>query len=225
VRCLPFFSFHFHRGGGGRRYFSNILASAVHTVLYSNRNSTLPTFSIKIYKAAATFAFIRHGFERYNMMRLDPGLCFLAKCGPPDNAAVQVISEGPCPLAVCNPPPSRKTCSYLMYSILSIFTGHIFILFPVSYAVPCFPQRPPHSGEGGGGKQGVLSSYKSTVRSLCHFLQYCVVYSVADPHPDLFLPDPEFSFPIRILQFLLTYESQSMSTNSLAKSLFFVNKN
>jgi hypothetical protein len=24
------------------------------------------------------------------MMRLDPGLCFLAKCGPPDNAAVQV---------------------------------------------------------------------------------------------------------------------------------------
>jgi hypothetical protein len=32
----------------------------------------------------------RHGFERYNMMRLDPGLCFLAKCGPPDNAAVQV---------------------------------------------------------------------------------------------------------------------------------------
>jgi|LakMenEpi03Aug12_release.lakeMendotaPanAssembly.Ray.scaffolds.fasta_scaffold744403_1 hypothetical protein len=33
---------------------------------------------------------VRHGFERYNMMRLDPGLCFLAKCGPPDNAAVQV---------------------------------------------------------------------------------------------------------------------------------------
>ena len=32
----------------------------------------------------------RHGFEMYNMMRLDPGLCFLAKCGPPDNAAVQV---------------------------------------------------------------------------------------------------------------------------------------
>ena len=32
----------------------------------------------------------KHGFERYNMMRLDPALCFLAKCGPPDNAAVQV---------------------------------------------------------------------------------------------------------------------------------------
>ena len=32
----------------------------------------------------------RHWFERYNMMRLDPGLCFLARCGPPDNAAVQV---------------------------------------------------------------------------------------------------------------------------------------
>merc|ERR1719412_1166046 len=31
----------------------------------------------------------KHGFERYNMMRLDPALCFLAKCGPPDNAAVQ----------------------------------------------------------------------------------------------------------------------------------------
>lgn len=35
----------------------------------------------------------RHGFERYNMMRLDPGLCFLARCGPPDNAAVQVGME------------------------------------------------------------------------------------------------------------------------------------
>ena len=35
----------------------------------------------------------RHGFERYNMMRLDPGLCFLARCGPPDNAAVQVIGH------------------------------------------------------------------------------------------------------------------------------------
>ena len=32
----------------------------------------------------------RHGFARYNMMRLDAGLCFLARCGPPDNAAVQV---------------------------------------------------------------------------------------------------------------------------------------
>ena len=32
----------------------------------------------------------KHGFERYNMMRLDPALCFLTKCGPPDNAAVQV---------------------------------------------------------------------------------------------------------------------------------------
>lgn len=32
----------------------------------------------------------KHGFERYNMMRLDPALCFLSKCGPPDNAAVQV---------------------------------------------------------------------------------------------------------------------------------------
>merc|ERR1719204_981373 len=31
----------------------------------------------------------KHGFERYNMMRLDPALCFLTKCGPPDNAAVQ----------------------------------------------------------------------------------------------------------------------------------------
>ena len=35
----------------------------------------------------------RHGFERYNMMRLDPGLCFLQRCGPPDNAAVQVLSS------------------------------------------------------------------------------------------------------------------------------------
>ena len=33
---------------------------------------------------------MKHGFERYNMMRLDPALCFLTKCGPPDNAAVQV---------------------------------------------------------------------------------------------------------------------------------------
>merc|ERR550534_124427 len=28
------------------------------------------------------------------MMRLDPGLCFLARCGPPDNAAVQAELEG-----------------------------------------------------------------------------------------------------------------------------------
>ena len=52
----------------------------------------------------------RHGFERYNMMRLDPGLCFLARCGPPDNAAVQVITS---------PPPSlSRKLSFIAISIL-----------------------------------------------------------------------------------------------------------
>jgi chromodomain-helicase-DNA-binding protein 7 len=37
----------------------------------------------------------RHGFEMYNMMRLDSSLCFLARCGPPDNAAVQVRGADP----------------------------------------------------------------------------------------------------------------------------------
>lgn len=30
----------------------------------------------------------KHGYERYNMMRMDPSLCFLSKCGPPDGSAV-----------------------------------------------------------------------------------------------------------------------------------------
>uniref|UniRef100_T1J482 DNA helicase n=1 Tax=Strigamia maritima TaxID=126957 RepID=T1J482_STRMM len=30
----------------------------------------------------------KHGYERYNVMRLDPTLCFLVRCGPPDGAAV-----------------------------------------------------------------------------------------------------------------------------------------
>ncbi|KAG8200736.1 hypothetical protein JTE90_022342 [Oedothorax gibbosus] len=30
----------------------------------------------------------KHGFERYNIMRQDPLLCFLSKCGPPDGAAL-----------------------------------------------------------------------------------------------------------------------------------------
>eukprot|EP00095_Tigriopus_kingsejongensis_P007073 maker-scaffold912_size81766-snap-gene-0.16 protein:Tk07073 transcript:maker-scaffold912_size81766-snap-gene-0.16-mRNA-1 annotation:"hypothetical protein DAPPUDRAFT_319863" len=31
----------------------------------------------------------RHGYERYNMMRLDPDLSFLARCGPPDSNEIQ----------------------------------------------------------------------------------------------------------------------------------------
>uniref|UniRef100_A0A0K2SX23 Chromodomain-helicase-DNA-binding protein 7 n=1 Tax=Lepeophtheirus salmonis TaxID=72036 RepID=A0A0K2SX23_LEPSM len=31
----------------------------------------------------------RHGYERYNMMRLDPDLSFLSRCGPPDSADIQ----------------------------------------------------------------------------------------------------------------------------------------
>ncbi|QQP37777.1 Uncharacterized protein FKW44_018168, partial [Caligus rogercresseyi] len=31
----------------------------------------------------------RHGYERYNMMRLDPDLSFLNRCGPPDSADIQ----------------------------------------------------------------------------------------------------------------------------------------
>ncbi|GFR06003.1 chromodomain-helicase-DNA-binding protein 7 [Trichonephila clavata] len=30
----------------------------------------------------------KHGFERYNIMRQDPTLCFLSRCGPPDGAAL-----------------------------------------------------------------------------------------------------------------------------------------
>ncbi|XP_013778295.1 chromodomain-helicase-DNA-binding protein 7-like isoform X3 [Limulus polyphemus] len=30
----------------------------------------------------------KHGYERYNVMRQDPALCFLGKCGPPDGAAL-----------------------------------------------------------------------------------------------------------------------------------------
>ena len=28
------------------------------------------------------------GYEKYNMMRSDPKLCFLARCGPPSGAAL-----------------------------------------------------------------------------------------------------------------------------------------
>lgn len=28
------------------------------------------------------------GYEKYSLMRGDPGLCFLARCGPPDGAAL-----------------------------------------------------------------------------------------------------------------------------------------
>jgi hypothetical protein len=28
------------------------------------------------------------GYERYNQMRQDPGLCFFARCGPPDGSAL-----------------------------------------------------------------------------------------------------------------------------------------
>ncbi|XP_071513861.1 uncharacterized protein [Panulirus ornatus] len=30
----------------------------------------------------------KHGYERYNVMRNDPTLCFLSRCGPPDKAAL-----------------------------------------------------------------------------------------------------------------------------------------
>ncbi|KAK8737028.1 hypothetical protein OTU49_004766 [Cherax quadricarinatus] len=30
----------------------------------------------------------KHGYERYNVMRNDPALCFLSRCGPPDKAAL-----------------------------------------------------------------------------------------------------------------------------------------
>jgi len=37
----------------------------------------------------------KHGYERYNMMRMDPTLCFLSRCGPPDGKAVmaEISSE------------------------------------------------------------------------------------------------------------------------------------
>ena len=30
----------------------------------------------------------KHGFEKYNLMRNDPGLVFLSRCGPPDQNLV-----------------------------------------------------------------------------------------------------------------------------------------
>lgn len=30
----------------------------------------------------------KHGFDHYNLMRQDPNLCFLSRCGPPDGAAL-----------------------------------------------------------------------------------------------------------------------------------------
>lgn len=30
----------------------------------------------------------KHGYERYNIMRQDPALCFLNRVGPPDGSAV-----------------------------------------------------------------------------------------------------------------------------------------
>lgn len=37
----------------------------------------------------------KHGYERYNIMRQDPALCFLSRCGPPDGSAVlaEIASE------------------------------------------------------------------------------------------------------------------------------------
>lgn len=37
----------------------------------------------------------KHGYDRYNLMRQDPALCFLARCGPPDGAALlaEITSE------------------------------------------------------------------------------------------------------------------------------------
>lgn len=33
----------------------------------------------------------KHGYERYAVMRLDPSLCFLMRCGPPDKQ--ELLSE------------------------------------------------------------------------------------------------------------------------------------
>ena len=30
----------------------------------------------------------KHGYDRFNLMRQDPALCFLGRCGPPDGAAL-----------------------------------------------------------------------------------------------------------------------------------------
>lgn len=30
----------------------------------------------------------KHGYEKYNTMRQDPALIFLARCGPPDQSAI-----------------------------------------------------------------------------------------------------------------------------------------
>jgi chromodomain-helicase-DNA-binding protein 7 len=37
----------------------------------------------------------KHGYERYNIMRQDPALCFLNRVGPPDGSAVlaEISSE------------------------------------------------------------------------------------------------------------------------------------
>lgn len=37
----------------------------------------------------------KHGYDRYNLMRQDPALCYLTRCGPPDGAALlaEITSE------------------------------------------------------------------------------------------------------------------------------------
>ena len=35
----------------------------------------------------------KHGYDRYCHMRLDPSLCFLSRCGPPDNASLLADSQ------------------------------------------------------------------------------------------------------------------------------------
>ena len=47
---------------------------------------------------------LRHGFERYNMMRLDPDLCYLTRCGPPDTADIQEELK-----ATQNPDPDENS--------------------------------------------------------------------------------------------------------------------
>lgn len=35
----------------------------------------------------------KYGYEKYNCIRSDAALCFLAKCGPPDGAALLAEQE------------------------------------------------------------------------------------------------------------------------------------
>jgi hypothetical protein len=48
------------------------------------------------------------GYERYNQMRQDPGLCFFGRCGPPDGSALLAEEND-------NDEDMKYVCQYQLY--------------------------------------------------------------------------------------------------------------